>query len=174
MNFLENQEFYANADLSSYAGEWVAIVDRKSRFLLAKKVSRLRNSMEDGFKKIIEGINIHSLTLDNGVENVRYKSLNEPPAKPPQKVLLRFFEVFFVYFCDFKRFLASFFGLKNGLDGLECGRFLNQNEDLGDSRLSKIILCYVDLHTAIYSREHSAVLPWTGHRAPSGLTVFHV
>lgn len=55
----------------------VAIVDRKSRYLMARKVRRLRRSMEDGFSKLIPA-NARSLTLDNGTENVRHKSLGIP------------------------------------------------------------------------------------------------
>lgn len=53
----------------------VGMTDRKSRFFLARKASKLKHSMEEGFKKMTEGVNINSLTLDNGVENVRYESL---------------------------------------------------------------------------------------------------
>ena len=54
----------------------VAAVDRKSRFLVAKKVKQLRFTVE-GFKSILPE-NIKSLTLDNGVENVRYQDLKVP------------------------------------------------------------------------------------------------
>jgi IS30 family transposase len=55
----------------------VAIADRKSRFLMACKVRRLKHSMEEGFQKLLPD-NAHSLTLDNGAENVRHKSLGIP------------------------------------------------------------------------------------------------
>jgi len=55
----------------------VAVVDRKSRCLFARKVRALRRSMEDGFKKILPK-NALSLTMDNGPENVRHKSLGIP------------------------------------------------------------------------------------------------
>lgn len=53
----------------------VVLVDRKSRYLLAKKVSRLCYSIE-GFKELLETVSVvKSLTLDNGVENARYQEL---------------------------------------------------------------------------------------------------
>jgi len=55
----------------------VAVADRKSRFLIGRKVSALRRAMRDGFKKIIPP-DAYSLTLDNGVENVHYGSLCIP------------------------------------------------------------------------------------------------
>lgn len=51
----------------------VAIVDRKSRYLLAKKVSELGLTVE-GFQELLPKC-AHSLTLDNGLENVRYQKL---------------------------------------------------------------------------------------------------
>lgn len=51
----------------------VAAVDRKSRYLVAKKVKALRLTIE-GFKSILPP-ETKSLTLDNGVENVRYEEL---------------------------------------------------------------------------------------------------
>ena len=56
----------------------VAIVDRKSRFLMARKVTRLKHAMEDGFQVMLKGIKAQSLTLDNGFENVRHESLGIP------------------------------------------------------------------------------------------------
>lgn len=55
----------------------VAIVDRRSRFLMALKVNRMREVME-GFKALLKNTNAHSLTLDNGLENIRYESLGIP------------------------------------------------------------------------------------------------
>lgn len=55
----------------------VAIVDRKSRCIFARKVRRLRQSMEEGFCKLVPD-GAHSMTLDNGPENVRHKSLGIP------------------------------------------------------------------------------------------------
>lgn len=53
------------------------IVDRKSRYFLARKVKGLRFTMMQGFKEIIPG-NTYSLTLDNGVENIHYEKLSIP------------------------------------------------------------------------------------------------
>ncbi len=55
----------------------VGLSERMSRFILIDKVSMLKHSM-DGFKMLL---NPHyntfkSLTLDNGVENIRYEELN--------------------------------------------------------------------------------------------------
>jgi len=52
-------------------------IERKSRFILARRISRLKNTME-GFKKMFRSLPVLSLTLDNGVENVRYQELNIP------------------------------------------------------------------------------------------------
>jgi IS30 family transposase len=51
-------------------------LERKSRFILLKKVHRLKDSMA-GFKKILNPYHniIKSVTLDNGVENVRHREL---------------------------------------------------------------------------------------------------
>ena len=54
----------------------VILQDRKSRFILAKKVPALKYSIE-GFKELLEPVSsVESLTLDNGVENIRYQELN--------------------------------------------------------------------------------------------------
>lgn len=53
-------------------------VDRKSRFFVARKVSRPRRSMEEGYQKMFRKLILRSLTLDNGFENVRYRSLGAP------------------------------------------------------------------------------------------------
>jgi len=52
------------------------LVDRKSRFLLVVKKSRLKYAV-DGFKELLNPYRniLHSLTLDNGVENARYQEL---------------------------------------------------------------------------------------------------
>lgn len=55
----------------------VAIVDRKSRFLMALKVPQMKHSME-GFKALLKDIKAHSLTLDNGLENISYETLDIP------------------------------------------------------------------------------------------------
>lgn len=51
----------------------VALVDRKSRYLLAKKVQSLRYTV-DGFDDLLP-CDAKSLTLDNGIENVGYRYL---------------------------------------------------------------------------------------------------
>lgn len=51
-----------------------AVIERKSRFILGRKVSQLKNTME-GFKSIFQSLPALSLTLDNGVENIRYQEL---------------------------------------------------------------------------------------------------
>jgi IS30 family transposase len=52
-------------------------VERLSRYIRLKKVSRLKYAM-DGFKEQLNPHHriIRSLTLDNGVENIRYEELN--------------------------------------------------------------------------------------------------
>ena len=52
----------------------VVLRERKSRYLLARKVRRLKYSM-DGFKELLYGIPVRSVTFDNGVENVRHREL---------------------------------------------------------------------------------------------------
>jgi transposase, IS30 family len=54
----------------------VAATDRKSRFLVGRKVKRLSFTVE-GFKSILP-VETQSLTLDNGLENVRYEKLKIP------------------------------------------------------------------------------------------------
>lgn len=49
--------------------------ERKSRYVLAKKVSRLKYSI-DGLKTMFSPLPVRSVTFDNGVENARYKELN--------------------------------------------------------------------------------------------------
>jgi transposase, IS30 family len=55
----------------------VGLTERMSRFMLIDKVPRLKYSM-DGFKMLLNPHHdtFKSLTLDNGVENVRYEELN--------------------------------------------------------------------------------------------------
>ncbi len=48
--------------------------ERKSRYLLGKKVKRLAHSMK-GFKEQLNDIPALSVTFDNGVENVRHQEL---------------------------------------------------------------------------------------------------
>lgn len=54
-----------------------AVVERKSRFILAKKIPRLKYAMQ-GFEALLAPLPVRSLTLDNGVENVRYRELGIP------------------------------------------------------------------------------------------------
>lgn len=53
------------------------LVERKSRYVLACKVPKLKYAM-DGFKKLLNPYHnlLKSLTMDNGVENVRHEELN--------------------------------------------------------------------------------------------------
>ena len=51
-----------------------ALVERKSRFLLARKIKRLGQAM-DVFKELMSGVQTHSITLDNGFENARHQEL---------------------------------------------------------------------------------------------------
>lgn len=53
----------------------VVLRERLSRRLFATKVEGVRYTVE-GFKKLIYNLPIFSLTLDNGLENIRYKELN--------------------------------------------------------------------------------------------------
>lgn len=48
--------------------------ERKTRFVLAKKVSRLKFAME-GLKEILSPLPVKSITFDNGRENARYYKL---------------------------------------------------------------------------------------------------
>lgn len=67
----------------------VVMRERCSRKLFARKVSRLKYAI-NGFQKIRKRNPVLSLTLDNGVENTRYKELGVPtyfcdPYSPWQK-----------------------------------------------------------------------------------------
>jgi transposase, IS30 family len=53
----------------------VVMRERYSRRVFAKRVARLKYAMR-GFKNIRKNNIMHSLTLDNGVENARYKELD--------------------------------------------------------------------------------------------------
>ena len=55
----------------------VVLSGRKSRWLLVKKVSQLKYAM-DGLKELIKSVPVKSITLDNGVENVRHQELGIP------------------------------------------------------------------------------------------------
>lgn len=48
--------------------------ERMSRYIVAKKVSRPRYTIE-GFKTLLDPLPVSSLTLDNGFENARHKAL---------------------------------------------------------------------------------------------------
>lgn len=52
----------------------VAAVERKSRYILARKISRPKYAIS-GFKRLFKRLPVQSLTLDNGVENVKYEQL---------------------------------------------------------------------------------------------------
>ena len=54
----------------------VAVLDRKSRYFLAKKISRLKYAV-DGFKELLAQVQAHSITLDNGFENNRHDELGK-------------------------------------------------------------------------------------------------
>lgn len=58
-------------------GTVAGMVDRKSRYFLAKKILRLRYAM-DGFKELSTPFSVYSCTFDNGVENARHQELNIP------------------------------------------------------------------------------------------------
>lgn len=52
----------------------VAAVERKSRYILARKISRIKYAVS-GFKQLFRELPVQSLTLDNGIENVKYEQL---------------------------------------------------------------------------------------------------
>lgn len=52
----------------------VGVVDRKSRYFVAKKVRRLKYTVAT-FRSLLKSHNARSLTLDNGVENIRFKDI---------------------------------------------------------------------------------------------------
>lgn len=56
----------------------VGVVDRCSRYLLAKKVASLKRTMKIGYRKLLKNVRPYSLTLDNGVENANYEILKIP------------------------------------------------------------------------------------------------
>lgn len=55
----------------------VGLVDRKSRYLLAKKIARFAQAT-GSFKELSTLLSVQSYTLDNGVENARYSDLELP------------------------------------------------------------------------------------------------
>lgn len=52
----------------------VGVIERKSRYILAKKVPTIADAIE-GFKDLLEPVPAKSLTLDNGFENARHEEL---------------------------------------------------------------------------------------------------
>lgn len=54
-----------------------AVIERKSRYILAKKVIRMKFAMH-AFQTLLKPFPVETLTLDNGVENVRYQQLGVP------------------------------------------------------------------------------------------------
>jgi IS30 family transposase len=62
---------------SASAETLVVVRERLSRRLCAQKVRRLAHTME-GFKTLLDGQSVESLTLDNGVENQRHEELGIP------------------------------------------------------------------------------------------------
>jgi IS30 family transposase len=52
----------------------VAILDRKSRYFMAKRIPRLKHAI-GGFKELLTQAHAHSITLDNGFENNRHGEL---------------------------------------------------------------------------------------------------
>ena len=55
----------------------VGVVDRKSLYFLAKKISRLKQAMIAA-KRLLKPHQVFSVTMDNGPENARYQILNVP------------------------------------------------------------------------------------------------
>lgn len=51
-----------------------AAIERKSRYILARKILRLKYAVE-GFDDMLSPLPLRSLTMDNGVENIRYQRL---------------------------------------------------------------------------------------------------
>lgn len=60
----------------SSAQTLVVARERKSRYVLAKKVKRLSDAM-DGFEEILSPLPVKSITFDNGPENARYEELGK-------------------------------------------------------------------------------------------------
>lgn len=61
-----------------YTRETIAVViERKSRYILAKKITRLKFTMP-AFQTLLKPFPATTFTLDNGVENVRYQELGIP------------------------------------------------------------------------------------------------
>lgn len=54
-----------------------AVIERKSRYILGKKIARIKFAMY-AFQAMLKPLPVQTFTLDNGVENVRYQSLGVP------------------------------------------------------------------------------------------------
>lgn len=54
-----------------------AVIERKSRYILAKKILRLKFTMP-AFQTLLKPFPVQTFTLDNGVENARYQKLGIP------------------------------------------------------------------------------------------------
>lgn len=61
----------------SSKGTIAGLIERQSRYLMAQKIPKLKYAM-DAFKELLDPIPALSATLDNGVENIRYKELGIP------------------------------------------------------------------------------------------------
>ena len=55
----------------------VGVVDRKSRYFKARKISRIKYAISE-FKKLSTLLDASSFTFDNGVENIRHQELGIP------------------------------------------------------------------------------------------------
>lgn len=55
----------------------VGVVDRASRYFRAIKIER-RAAAVEGYRQVLAGQTVRSLTLDNGVEHIRYEELAVP------------------------------------------------------------------------------------------------
>lgn len=51
-----------------------AVIERKSRYIIARKIPRVKYAV-GAFKAMLSPLPVLSLTLDNGVENIRYQEL---------------------------------------------------------------------------------------------------
>ena len=51
-----------------------AVVERKSRYILVKRINRLKYAVA-AFQTLLQPLRVKTLTLDNGVENVHYERL---------------------------------------------------------------------------------------------------
>lgn len=51
-----------------------AVIERKSRYIIAQKILRVKYAV-NAFKVMLSPLPVRSLTLDNGVENIRYQEV---------------------------------------------------------------------------------------------------